>query len=287
MTHADTPLTSATLTSTRQQGSRPIPWSRYLLLATNTVICFYLLAPILVVIVTSFSADQFMQFPPSGWSLRWYEAFFDDRRLVNGLLLSASLAVTTAIVAGALGSMAAYALTRSKSRFAELIRSLHTAPLITPGVVTGLAMLIYLSAIGLRGSFLTLLVGHVVLSIPFVVLIVTAGLQSFDKSIEEAAISLGANRMVAFLTVTIPAVKISMISAALFAFLNSLDEVVVTLFLPGPRTKTLPVAMFDYVQHNLDPLPAAISTILISIALTIVFVAARFGIIGRLMGGNN
>ena len=145
-------------------------------------------------------------------------------------------------------------------------------------------MMIYLSAIGLRGSFTALLIGHVVLSIPFVVLIVTAGLQSFDKAIEDAAVSLGANRMVAFLTVTVPAVKISMISAALFAFLNSFDEVVVTLFLPGPRTKTLPVAMFDYVQHNLDPLPAAISTVLIAISLVIVFVAARFGTIGRTDG---
>lgn len=263
--------------------SRHLPLGRWLLLTANVIICTYLLAPIIVVVITSFSADQFMQFPPSGWSLRWYVAFFEDRRLVNGLFLSASLALTTAVVAGVVGSMAAFALTRTRSVFAGAIRSLMTAPLITPGVVVGLAMLIYFNAIGLRGSFLTLLLGHVVLAIPFVVMIVSAGLHSFDRSIEEAAISLGANRMVAFVTVTIPAVKVSMISAALFAFLTSLDEVVVTLFLPGPRTKTLPVAMFDYIQHNLDPLPAAISTILIAITLAIVFVAARFGSIGGLM----
>jgi putative spermidine/putrescine transport system permease protein len=269
------------------RSSRPILRGGHLLFLVNALVCLFLLAPILVVIVASFSADQFMQFPPSGWSLRWYHAFFNDRRLVDGLFLSATLAVVTALVAGVIGSLAAYALTRTRSRFAELIRSLHTAPLITPGVVTGLAMLIYLGAIGLRGSFTALLVGHVVLSIPFVVMIVTAGLQSFDRAIEDAAVSLGAYRIVAFLTVTVPAVKVSMISATLFAFLNSFDEVVVTLFLPGPRTKTLPVAMFDYVQHNLDPLPAAISTVLIAISLVIVFVGARFGTLGRMMGGSH
>lgn len=267
-------------------AAAPSRWrSVHLLYATNALICLFLLAPILVVIVTSFSADQFMQFPPSGWSLRWYEAFFNDRRLMDGLILSLVLACVTAVVAGLIGSLAAYALIRFKSPFVPLIRSLHTAPLITPGVVTGLAMLIYLGAIGLRGSFLTLLVAHVVLSIPFVIMIVTAGLQSFDDAIEEAAVSLGANRLVAFLTVTAPAVKVSVISAGLFAFLNSFDEVVVTLFLPGPRTKTLPVAMFDYVQHNIDPLPAAISTVLIAISLIVVFIAARFGSIGRLVPG--
>jgi putative spermidine/putrescine transport system permease protein len=266
-------------------GRPPLWRSVHLLYITNGLVCLFLLAPILVVIITSFSADQFMQFPPSGWSLRWYEAFFNDRRLMDGLALSFTLACVTAIVAGLIGSLAAYALVRFKSRYVPLIRSLHTAPLITPGVVTGLAMLIYLGAIGLRGSFLTLLVAHVVLSIPFVIMIVTAGLQSFDEAIEEAAVSLGASRLVAFLTVTAPAVKVSVISAGLFAFLNSFDEVVVTLFLPGPRTKTLPVAMFDYVQHNIDPLPAAISTVLIVISLIVVFIAARFGSIGRLVPG--
>nr|WP_275945164.1 ABC transporter permease [Aminobacter anthyllidis] len=203
---------------------------------------------------------------------------------MDGLLLSLALASVTAVVAGVAGSLAAFAMTRMTSRFGGLIHSLHTAPLITPGVVTGLSMLIFFSAMGLRGSFTALLIGHVVLSIPFVVIIVVAGLQSFDKSIEEAAISLGASRPVAFLTVTIPAVKTSMMSAAVFAFLNSFDEVVVTLFLPGPRTKTLPVAMFEYIQHNLDPLPAAISTVLIAIAMLVVFVTARFGTIGRIMG---
>jgi putative spermidine/putrescine transport system permease protein len=267
-------------------ATRPGVWrSVYLLHVVNALICLFLMAPILVVIVTSFSADQFMQFPPSGWSLRWYEAFFNDRRLMDGLVLSLTLACVTAVVAGLIGSLAAYALIRFKSRFVPVIRSLHTAPLITPGVVTGLALLIYLGAIGLRGSFLTLLVAHVVLSIPFVIMIVTAGLQTFDRAIEEAAVSLGASRLVAFLTVTAPAVKVSVISAGLFAFLNSFDEVVVTLFLPGPRTKTLPVAMFDYVQHNIDPLPAAISTVLIAISLLVVLIAMRFGSVGRLVPG--
>lgn len=251
----------------------------------NVIVCLFLVAPILVVVVTSFSADQFMRFPPSGWSLRWYEMFLEDEKLMNGLKLSAVLALLSAIISGAIGTLAAYALSQHRSRYSGLIETAQTAPLITPGVVTGLSMLIFFSDVGLRGSFLVLLAGHVVLCIPFVVMIVTAGLKSFDQSVETAALSLGASRPVAFLTVTMPVIKTSVISAAAFAFLHSLDEVVVTLFLPGPRTKTLPVVMFDHIQHNLDPLPAAVSTVLIGLAMLVVFMAARFGMVGRFVGG--
>lgn len=251
----------------------------------NVLVCLFLVAPILVVVVTSFSADQFMRFPPSGWSLRWYEMFLEDEKLMNGLKLSAVLALLSAIISGAIGTLAAYALSQHRSRYSGLIETAQTAPLITPGVVTGLSMLIFFSDVGLRGSFLVLLAGHVVLCIPFVVMIVTAGLKSFDQSVETAALSLGASRPVAFLTVTMPVIKTSVISAAAFAFLHSLDEVVVTLFLPGPRTKTLPVVMFDHIQHNLDPLPAAVSTVLIGLAMLVVFMAARFGMVGRFVGG--
>lgn len=250
----------------------------------NILVCLFLIAPILVVIVTSFSADQFMRFPPSGWSLRWYEMFLNDEKLMNGLKLSAVLALFTGVIAGAIGTLAAYALSQYRTRFTGLIETLHTAPLVTPGVVTGLAMLIFFSDIGLRGSFIVLLAGHVVLSIPFVVMIVAAGLKSFDRAIENAALSLGASRPVAFLTVTLPVIKTSVFSACVFAFLHSLDEVIVTLLLPGPRTKTLPVVMFDHIQHNLDPLPAAVSTVLIGLTMLVVFMAARFGMVRRFIG---
>jgi putative spermidine/putrescine transport system permease protein len=265
-------------------ATRPVLQGRHLLILVNALICAFLIAPIAVVVVVSFSADQFMRFPPGGWSLRWYYEFFSDDRLMNGLVLSLTLATFTAVIAGTFGTLAAYALLRANVRFVGLIRSLHTAPLVTPGVVTGLAMLIFFTAMGMRGSFFALLAGHVVLAIPFVVLIVVAGLQSFDRSVEEAAESLGANKAVAFITVTVPVIKTSVISAAIFAFLHSFDEVVVTLFLPGPRTRTLPVAMFEYIQHNLDPLPAAVSTVLIAIAMLVVFIAARLGTVGKFMG---
>ena len=259
----------------------------YALAIVNCLICLFLLAPILVVIVTSFSADQYMRFPPSGWSLRWYTAFVEDDNLMNGLLLSAVLAVTTAVISGAIGTLAAFSLTRSETKTKEVLRLLHTAPLITPGVVVGLSMLIFFTTIGLRGSFLTLLFGHVVLSIPFVVIIVMSGLQSYDRSLEDAAQSLGANKFIAFTTITIPVIKTSAISAAAFAFLHSFDEVIVTLLLPGPRTKTLPVTMFEYIQYNLDPLPAAVSTVLIALTVLLVFSGVKLGVIKRLMHEKN
>lgn len=264
----------------------PLLAGRALLLATNFLVCGFLIAPILVVVVVSFSVDQYMQFPPSGWSFRWYLDFFNDRRLLNGLWLSLWLALFTAVIAGLLGTLAAFALTKLRWALTDAVQWLHMSPLITPGVVTGLAMLIYFSALGMRGSFVTLLAGHVVLAIPFVVMIVVSGLKSYDRTLEEAAISLGANRVVAFVTVTLPVIKTSVISAAAFAFLHSLDEVVVTLFLPGPRTRTLPVAMFEHIQNNLDPLPAAVSTVLIAASVIVVLAAARFGTLSKFIGDN-
>src|SRR5262245_16190735 len=114
-----------------------------LLTLVNTLVCLFLVAPILVVIVTSFSADQFMRFPPSGWSLRWYEQFFQDEKLMSGLKLSVVLALLAAVISGLCGTLAAYALSQNRVRFKGLIESLQTAPLVTPGVVTGLAMLIF------------------------------------------------------------------------------------------------------------------------------------------------
>lgn len=254
------------------------------LVALNTLVCLFLLAPILVVVVTSFSRDQFMRFPPSGWSFRWYETFLTDDKLLSAFGLSVGLGIATAAIATVVGTLAAIALDRNRSNWAGTIQTMHSTPILIPGVVTGLAMLIFFTAIGLNGSFLVLLFGHIVLTIPFIVIIVLSGLKSFDRSIEEAAISVGASRTVAFLTVTIPVIKTSVLSAAAFAFLYSLDEVVVTLFLPGLRTtRTLPVVLFDYVQFNLDPLPAAISVVLIAIALAIVIVAARMGAATQLM----
>jgi putative spermidine/putrescine transport system permease protein len=259
----------------RPRPRRPLRLGRLVLWTVNALVCLFLLAPILVVIVASFSRDAYLAFPPRGLSLRWYQEFLASRDFVNSLMLSVRLGAAATVIATVVGVLASLALTGRRFRGAGTVRGILTAPLTVPGIVIGIAMLIYFSRVGLGGSFASLLAAHVVLVLPFVVLIVSSGLQAFDRSIEEAARSLGAGRVTAFLTVTLPQIKGSVLAAAVFAFITSFDEVVVTLFLAGPRMMTLPVRIFQYIEYNSDPLVAAVSTVLVALTVAVVLVVDR------------
>lgn len=249
---------------------------RLALWAVNTVICLFLLAPILIVIVSSFSRDAYLTFPPRSFSLRWYENFFNSSELKDALVVSAKLALASTLVSTIVGALAALALARARHRGAEPLRALILAPLMVPGIVVGIAMLIFFSKVGIAGTFKSLLLAHIVITLPFVVLLFTAGLQAYDYSVEDAARSLGAGRLRVLLTVTVPILKGSLLAAAIFAFITSFDEVVVTLFLAGPRTSTLPVRIFQYVQYSSDPTIAAISSILVVVTIGVALVVDRF-----------
>jgi putative spermidine/putrescine transport system permease protein len=257
------------------RARRPLRIGRLVLWSVNAIVCLFLLAPILVVVVASFSRDAYLAFPPRGLSLRWYQEFLASRDFVNSLVLSVRLGVAATAIATVVGLLASLALTARGFRGAGTVRGLLTAPLTVPGIVIGIAMLIYFSRVGLGGSFVSLLAAHVVLVLPFVVLIVSSGLQAFDRSIEEAARSLGAGRVTAFVTVTLPLIKGSVLAAAVFAFITSFDEVVVTLFLAGPRMMTLPVRIFQYIEYNSDPLVAAVSTVLVVFTVAVVLIVDR------------
>ena len=240
----------------------------------NALVCLFLLAPILVVIVASFSRDAYLAFPPKGLSLRWYQEFLRSRDFVNSLVLSVRLGAAATAIATVVGLLASLALTARRFRGAGTVRGILTAPLTVPGIVIGIAMLIYFSRAGLGGSFASLLAAHVVLVLPFVVLIVSSGLQAFDRSIEEAARSLGAGRVTAFLTVTLPQIKGSVLAAAVFAFITSFDEVVVTLFLAGPAQRTLPLKMFESLRDSIEPSILAMATFLMLVAVLALISAA-------------
>ena len=257
------------------RARRPLRIGRLVLWSVNAIVCLFLLAPILVVVVASFSRDAYLAFPPRGLSLRWYQEFLASRDFVNSLVLSVRLGAAATAIATVVGLLASLALTARGFRGAGTVRGLLTAPLTVPGIVIGIAMLIYFSRVGLGGSFVSLLAAHVVLVLPFVVLIVSSGLQAFDRSIEEAARSLGAGRVTAFVTVTLPLIKGSVLAAAVFAFITSFDEVVVTLFLAGPRMMTLPVRIFQYIEYNSDPLVAAVSTVLVVFTVAVVLIVDR------------
>jgi putative spermidine/putrescine transport system permease protein len=253
----------------RHLGPRAVLW------AINVAICLFLLAPIVVVIVASFSDRPYLVFPPRGFSLRWYSQFFASHEFVDALILSLQLGLLTTLVSGVIGLLAALGLTSLRFRGVEILRGVFASPLMVPGIVVGIAMLMYFNRIRLGNTFASLLLAHVALTLPYVIRIVSAGLQSFDHALEEAARGLGATRARALRDVTLPLIKGSLMAAGAFAFIISFDEVVVTLFLAGPRMTTLPVAIYTYIEYTSDPSIAAISTILVVLTVGAVLLIDR------------
>ena len=239
-------------------------------------IVLFLLAPIIVVVIGSFSSEAYLVFPPRGFSLRWYGQFFSSREFVASTLVSLRIGALTMMISTALGVLASMGLVERRTAAAEFVKALFAAPLMVPGIVIGIAMLFYFTRIGLGSTLAGLVIAHVVLTLPFVVRIVLAGLESLDRSLGEAARSLGANQWRATVTVTLPMIRANVLSAAIFAFIISFDEVVVTLFLASPRLTTLPVRIYNYIEFTSDPSIAAISTILVAISAGVVLVVDRY-----------
>ncbi len=249
---------------------------RKILAALRALIYLYLLAPILIVIPVSFSASAFIVFPPQGFSLRWYHNFFSSRELTESLWLSIRLAFSVTCVSTLIGTMTSLALVRYRFWGKETLRSVFMAPMILPGVVLGIAFLIYFSRTPLSHTFWSLFFAHLVVTIPYVIWTMSAALQGFDRVLEEAAASLGARPLTAFRTVTLPLLKPGVIAGAIFAFVTSFDELAISIFLTGPRLSTLPVQIYNYIEFTSDPTIAAISVVLILFTIAIVLITGRF-----------
>lgn len=254
---------------------------RVLLMVTNiglwtltiTVLSF-LVFPLVVVVPESFSPSAILQFPPAGLSLRWYRDFFGDSSWLESLWLSIRLGLAVAGLATLLGLSAAVALVRFVRFGKRPVRALALSPLIAPVIVTAIALFDVMTRLDLVGSFLGLLLCHTVLALPFPFFILENALKSVDPNLEDAAVTLGANRLRAFRKVTVPLILPSLLGAALFAFLASWDEVVIVLFVGGALLQTLPVQMFQFLTTEVRPTIAAASTMLIA-ALVLTLLLAR------------
>lgn len=237
--------------------------------AINTLGLVFLLAPIFVVIATAFGGAPYPQFPPTDLTLKWFAKFLSSPELLASVRLSATLSLCSTIVASVIGCMCALALTRHGFRAKPLISAAVLSPIIFPTIVLGLALLIAFYRIGLAQSFVGLVAAHTVLITPFIIRLVSASLADFDITIEEAARSLGAGRLKTFFMITFPIIRPGVIAGALFGFVMSFDELVITLFLAGPGLETLPIRIFSYIQYSNDPTISAISTCLIVLSTLI------------------
>jgi len=236
----------------------------------------FLLAPIVIVVLAALNSGAYLRFPPEGLSFRWFAAFAQSRSFTRSLAFSLRLAAIVTVIATVAGTMASLWLVRFGGRLRTTLRLLLIAPLAVPGILTGIALLIFFYALGWgKSGFAGLILGHTLICIPYVFLIVSAVLVRFDLSLEEAARNLGASAFTTFRRVTLPLIKGGVISGAIFAFVTSYDEFNISLLLSGVGTTPLPIQLFDFLRFSFDPTAAVAGTISIAMALVVVLVTQR------------
>jgi putative spermidine/putrescine transport system permease protein len=248
---------------------------RVILYAACAVIFLYLILPIFVIIPISFSESRFLRFPPEGFSLQWYEEFFQGRNWMSATLRSFQVAILTTILATILGTLASLALVRGDFPAKRLLYALIISPIIIPVIVTAVAVYYIFAGFRMIGTIWALVLAHTVLALPFVVVNVTATLQGFDLTLERAALSLGANRLIVFTRIILPLSWPGIFSGALFAFITSFDEVVVAIFLTGARP-TLPKQMWDGIRVAINPTISAVASLLIVFSVVLLLALQIF-----------
>ncbi|BCG03698.1 ABC transporter permease (plasmid) [Paraburkholderia sp. PGU19] len=223
----------------------------------------YLILPVLTIVPLSFSSSTFLVYPIPGWSLRWYQNLIASDEWRMAAKNSFIVAPSATVLATVLGTLAAIGLTKANFKGKALLMAILISPMIVPVVVVGVGMYLFFAPLGLANTYIGLIMAHASLGVPFVVTTVAATLQGFNDNLVRASLSLGANPVKTFFSITLPVIAPGVISGALFAFATSFDEVVVTLFLAGADQTTLPRQMFTGIRENISPTIAALATILI------------------------
>ena len=254
---------------------------RWFLRLFNGLVYFAMLLPVLFVLAYSFNSSVFFSLPPSGVSLRWYQEAFTSGRFVEGLIVSTQVAFASTLLSLICGTTAAMALVRGNIPQKDVITQLLLSPLIIPAIPLGIGCLLLFTqasaALGFRvsGTFLSLVIGHTVISMPWVMRMVIAGMETLDVSLEEAAQSLGASPWQTMRHVTLPVLTPSIIAGGIFAFVTSFSDVNISLFLVGPSMTTLPITLLNYVSWKTDPSVAAISSVVIVMTFGIMMITDR------------
>ena len=263
---------------------RPAAFGRVLLWGVCVLIFVYLILPTFIVVPISFSSAKFLKFPPPGFSWQWYENFLSNPGWLGPAFLSFQVALLTALVSTLLGTLAAYGLVRGRFRQRTVVMSLVVSPIIVSPIVIGVAIYGPLAQWGIIGTDIGIMAGHSIASIAYVVVIVSATLSGFGRNLERASMSLGAGPLRTFRRVTFPLIAPGVISGAVFAFIHSFDELVITLFIAGIQTQTLPLKMWENMRNEIDPTIAAVASILILLPIVVLLVLAPARRGGRAAG---
>jgi putative spermidine/putrescine transport system permease protein len=286
-TVADARPQTAPRAATRLFSSRRL--GRYALNAVAGLALAYILTPLFFVTWLAFFRQEIPSFPPEGYSLRWFAAIASNDRFLSGFLLSLQVGVIATSIGLAVGIPAALCLTRFRFRGREALNSLLLLPLVVPSVVLGTALYVFHveaeihTGIPILGSLGGLIAGHVLVVIPWAVRLITASLAGFDRTIEEAAQSLGADRWTTFRRITLPSILPGIVAAALFGFVSSFGNLEMSLFLVGPGRTTLPIAILQYLEWKIDPTIAAVSVLQILLIAGAMLITDRFVRISRVV----
>ena len=249
--------------------------------AFNALVYAVVALPAVVIVVASVTSSTALTFPPAGFSFEWYQRAFHNKAMMTGLAVSLQLAIFSTFFALLVGIPAAYALARYDFRGKAVVQTVLLAPFVLPAIIIAIGMLQMLSMLGLTRSLTGLVLGHLAATVPYVVKNMTVVFTLFDPTYEQAARNLRANSWRTLRRVTLPILFPGVLSSALFAFVISFGNLTISMFLAGTGTSTLPVEMYSYVDQSIDPIIAAVSSIVIFITTALIFVVGRLTDINR------
>jgi putative spermidine/putrescine transport system permease protein len=256
---------------------------RWLFGALAIVAMIFLVAPTVIVLVTSFTSSPSLRFPPPGYSLRWYWALLDADQMKRAAWNSLVVAFWTTLISVVLGTAASLAIARSRTRWLKACDILFMSPLLLPALAFGFASLIFINRLGFSPGILFLVLGHVIVCVPFVLRTTIASLSQLDPSLIDASVSLGGSSWMTFRRVTLPLIAPGVSSGAFLAFMASFDNVPVSLFLADERTEVLPIHLWQQIESNLDVRTAAASGLIVIFTLVLMVLAERMAGLTRQM----
>lgn len=245
------------------------------LIGFTALVFVFLVGPLFIVLGSALSDTTYLTFPPQGLSLRWFENIFAIDAFRRTILTSLQVAVISTFVALLIGIPASYAMSRYRIELPGWLSTLFVLPVLVPELVLGFSLLKNLAFQFNAPIFLSLIIGHTILILPYVIRVISASLASFDFSIEEAAISLGSPPLKTFFTVLLPNVRSGVIAAFILAFITSVNDVSISIFLTGPGISTLPIQLLAHMEQFFDPTVASVSVLLMVLTVAVMAIVER------------
>ena len=267
------------MSSQEHYGSR-LPYK--FLVGLVALVIFFLEAPLIILIIQSFTAESYLAFPPPSYGIRWYKEVLTSEDWLNSITLSLTIAAVATPLSLVLGTMAAFALDRGPKKLKHGLQTIMIAPMVLPHIVLGLGLFKMALQLDIDDSMLAYIPAHLTITIPFVIISVGASLQTFEQSLEEAARSLGANRFWAVWYITLPIIQPALIAGGIFSFIISFDEFIITFFLTTFQ-RTLPIEMFSTLMYQVKPSIAAVSTLTLAVTA---FLTAMLILRGQVTSGD-